>query len=111
MDEEQAYQLLRYNNFPSTKAEQIKFLKDVKGYTQLHNKPLERCSDKQIWIVAKKYHNQRGEALEMYDSFRREMMVKECSESWGRHLYDIFNIPEDEREMISASDLEQRLLD
>ena len=93
-----------YPVFPKNRAGQLALIVQYNQLTQnevveLHGKPIFECPNPQIYAVAINLYKQAHHWEE-----------QECAKNWEDNLYDIFNIPKEQREEISPSELEERLL-
>ena len=97
-----------YGNFPETRQEQVALLRSV-GYRSLRGGgPLAYCKEEQVRAVA---HRLLEDAERVVRQEVRYVIDQIAREDRAQFLYEIFNIPEDQREDISPAELEERLLE
>ncbi len=84
-------------------------------YTKLRGTPLDQCSQGQIHAVAEKMFHESYLRVNGV-SYREAFEVPQCRNDYHTRLYDMFNIPAEQRNSsvsgyIHPGELEKRLLD
>lgn len=110
----QAEKILKFGGIPRTREEQEALIR-TRGYTSLRNspnsKPLYQCSDNQIYAVACKLYEEAERVKEIRPTSWSGRLAKIAERDQAEFLYDIFNIPSEQREYVCPSELEARLLE
>tara|TARA_Y100000034_G_C6678973_1_gene298385 strand:+ start:205 stop:564 length:360 start_codon:yes stop_codon:yes gene_type:complete len=118
MNNRQRGEIRNFNDFPKTRADQEVILRNIMGYSKLRDRPLEICSDGQIYMVARRLYDQAHQPERTKQTTKRTKkpdlfyarLVRVAERDYAHTLYDIFNIPEAERDQIEPESLEAELL-
>jgi len=103
----------KYSCPPTTREDQINFIKDVKNYNGLRGAPdLKYANDRQLRAVSIRLHGEAQEVIEMTmkEATKRPSLAEVVERDYKNHLYEIFNIPTEHRENVNPSNLEAELL-
>ena len=108
MNYQQALRLRNHGEPYVAREDQINFLQEVYGPTaQFNERPLGICSDQQLYAIVKRLYEREAPKVIEEEKWRR---IKRVKNDHARHLYEIFNIPSDQQEEVSPSELEAELL-
>ena len=111
MDIETAEKILEYGRVPTQAHELIELIQDA-GYSKLRGRPLTACPSKQLYAVANRlYQEARSTPSTIRDAELQEFQAQEWETDWAENLYEMFNIPQNQRDEISPQELEARLLE
>ena len=107
MNLDQAYKILDYGTVPQKRGEQIKLIQSM-GYTRVRGgNLLPDCHDKQLHRVAQRLFKK---AEKKAHAELKEINEEEDLAHYRAFLCDSFNIPEEEREQFTISELERALM-
>ncbi|MBU0459716.1 MAG: hypothetical protein KKH52_03670 [Nanoarchaeota archaeon] len=109
MNKKQALEIRTITNFPRERVDQEEIIQKIMGYSKLRGRPLDECSDAQIYTVAKRLYEQAYQPAPR-ESFGASLL-KQVRVDYANHLYEIFNIPEEERAETDPAELEAILLE
>lgn len=111
MNFDQAYQILDYCVIPEKREDRIKLIR-IMGYKRLRGgNLLPDCHDRQLRRVAERlFRKAEQEVRQYWDSVDETIRNEEMLENHQNSLYEMFNIPEEQRDSVTASELEARIL-
>ena len=110
MNLNQAYQILDYGIIPRNREEQISLIR-IMGYTRLRGgNLLQECPDRQLRRVAERLFRKAEKKAHLeLNTCLKEMQDEENAAKYHAFLCEIFNIPEELRDTVTISQLEEEL--
>lgn len=110
MNTDQAYRILDYSVVPEKREDRIKLIQ-IMGYTKLRGgNLLPDCHDQQLLRVAERLFKKAGNTVHAeLNAQLREIRDEEDLIQYHAFLCDIFNIPEELRDTVTISELEDEL--
>ena len=111
MNLDQAYKILDYGTVPPTREKQIQLIQTI-GYTKVNGvNSLSESPNYQIHKVAQNlFRNAEKKVHQYWKSIDEEMKKEQAKEHYENSLYDLFNISEEQRDLVTISELESKLL-
>jgi len=111
MNLDQAYKILDYCVVPEKREDRIKLIK-IMGYTRLRGGDLlSDCRDRQLLRVAERlFRKAEGLIHAELKAELREINEEQVQEQYQNSLYAMFNILEEQRDLVTISELEAELL-